>query len=214
MKLHPGGVIENQGCRATMETLRCFPQFLKFHIFLKWFFSIWVSFLFVAILSFSHVLQWIRLSVWNLDLTCHHFILISFTRRMRASLCIRHGRVPRTWDVSNAVSNAFGYRLRTHRNCIWLQDRGGTGGPGWGWSNLAKMHPNAATLTLLTLHTRFNSTKEVCRFETYQNPLGVTLAMFHWTLSATRLDTRSLYHPVSLYLCCKSGIFNRNNSTT
>ena len=35
--------------------------------------------------------------------------------------------------------------------------------------------------------TRFNSTKEVCRFETYQNPLGVTLAMFHWTLSATRL---------------------------
>ena len=24
---------------------------------------------------------------------------------------------------------------------FWLQDRGGTGGPGWGWSNLAKMHP-------------------------------------------------------------------------
>ena len=118
----------------------------------------------------------------------------------------------------NAVSNAFGYRLRTHRNCIL------TPGQRWyRWSrlgleqlgqNASKMHPNAATLTLLTLRTRFNSTKEVCRFETYQNPLGVTLAMFHWTLSATRLDTRSLYLYVFLYLCCKSGTFNRNNSTT
>lgn len=122
----------------------------------------------------------------------------------------------------NAVSNAFGYRLRTHRNCIFDSRtevvRVVQVGVGATWpkciQNASKMHPNAATLTLLTLRTRFNSTKEVCRFETYQNPLGVTLAMFHWTLSATRLDTRSLYLYVFLYLCCKSGTFNRNNSTT
>ena len=72
------------------------------------------------------------------DLTCHNFILISFTRRMRASLCIRHGRVPRTWDVSMR----FRMRLDTDSELMeTLQDRGGTGGPGWGWSNLAKMHP-------------------------------------------------------------------------
>ena len=42
---------------------------------------------------------------------------------------------------------------------FWLQDRGGTGGPGWGWSNLAKMHPKCIQMQHALYHSGSLSTE-------------------------------------------------------